>query len=1066
MNQLRSLRYVLVCAMGLMWGCGGEKMMQSQMVEGEEQVGRPLSKLAVQTNASVVATVLRDDTPVIGSKVEFARSIAGQVADYQWSEVTDANGQVRVELGTGYYQARASLESREIGSWSSIPINGGYEVMLNLPIGEKARVVSASPQEIPIGVVLPVNLGSIYISLKNGMELAREEVNRSQLSATPISFIFEDSESNPDLAVSAFSKLIDQDRVPVILGPGFSSSSAAAFPIAQEKQVVAFSPTAGASGLGAIGNFIFRVPSPVDKAVPSFVSITRKKLGYQKVAIIVDRDDLYSNSGYEETKKALGDLGVEILTTETFQTGDTDFSEQLIRIKASNPDVIFVWTRPAERVEIPVQGRQLGIPDAIPFLIFGFTSTEIEMAGTAAEGIITSAYWSLSANTPGNRDFVQNYRTKYGTDPDTWAALGYVNVHVLAGAIKNSESANSGAIRDALAAIDVPTILGQFSFDPEGDPTYPGVVVVVANGEFEIFDKQKPDDRAFEVVRPTGDLQPYSLSPIVSVESVRSMPTGTPVFLRTEFANGQLADLEMTFIQVVDDFLPPMPVYMLEASDPVLIQLGGIAKGMSGSPVFTEQGTWGAIAYGFNQQDSPPYYFFATPIEWVIGIKGAIPLAKRLTTWAGNGITPLAIPLLGTGFNPNYQMNDPHFQRELTPAGRSAQNQDSFEAGRPLAVALMLGEVTVAGLGTISYVSGNRIYGFGHPMDGSGAVSLPIIEAVVLGPISNLSAPYKFATLNPTVRGTLTEDRLPAVRGVLGENPELIPLKSVYTFPSGYVLELTHNLAMTDPSTVAGLVEYALFSPLGNRIENEPNHSVRVRTNISFVETNSKVTQSRLYAEPNGYLLPLIGGASFDLARTLSELMTRDDYALQMREGEVHVDILPESRFAKIVSVNADTVISAGSTISVRTSLRVGRREDREIEMAFSIPDTLPAGVYQLEVGSAATLGSSDGNGDGLFEVLFNVEGSDETLEDVFARVNRIDENVILKAQLTSAGEGGMVSDNVSDSSSGSDSGSDSFPGPDSFPGNQQTTASVSIQKEVDLFLVGSQTLRVRVVGN
>ena len=191
MNQLRSLRYVLVCAMGLMWGCGGEKAMQSQMIEGEEQVGRPLSKLAVQTNASVVATVLRDDTPVIDAKVEFARSIAGQVADYQGAGVTDANGQVRVELGTGYYQARASLESREIGSWSSIPINGGYEVMLNLPIGEKARVVSASPQEIPIGVVLPVNLGSLYISLKNGMELAREEANRSQLSATPLSFIFE-----------------------------------------------------------------------------------------------------------------------------------------------------------------------------------------------------------------------------------------------------------------------------------------------------------------------------------------------------------------------------------------------------------------------------------------------------------------------------------------------------------------------------------------------------------------------------------------------------------------------------------------------------------------------------------------------------------------------------------------------------------------------------------------------------------------------------------------------------------------------------------------------------------
>ncbi len=84
-------------------------------------------------------------------------------------------------------------------------------------------------------------------------------------------------------------------------------------------------------------------------------------------------------------------------------------------------------------------------------------------------------------------------------------------------------------------------------------------------------DDSSPTAPGDDVVRPTGELQPWDLSSIVSAESVRSMPTGTPVFMRTEFANGQLADLEMTFIQVVDDFLPPMPVYMVEASDPVLI---------------------------------------------------------------------------------------------------------------------------------------------------------------------------------------------------------------------------------------------------------------------------------------------------------------------------------------------------------------------------------------------------------------------------------------------------------------------------------------------------------------
>jgi len=560
-----------------------------------------------------------------------------------------------------------------------------------------------------------------------------------------------------------------------------------------------------------------------------------------------------------------------------------------------------------------------------------------------------------------------------------------------------------------------------------------------------------------DIVRPTGELKPYSLSPIVSVESVRSMPVGTPVFMRTEFANGQLADLEMTFIQVVDDFLPPMPVYMVEASDPVLIQLGGIAQGMSGSPIFTEQGTWGAIAYGFSSQDSPPYYFFATPIEWVIGSKGAIPLAKRLNIWEGNGIKPLTIPLLGTGFNPAYQLSDSPFQGELTPAGRAAQSQDSFAAGRPLAVGLMLGEVTFGSLGTISYVDGNRIYGFGHSMDDLGAVELPIIEAVVLGPISNLRAPFKFATVNPTVRGTLTEDRLPAVRGVLGEGPELIPVKSIYTFSSGHVLELTHRVAVgLDPFETADLVAGALFLPLVNRVENEPNHSVRVRTDISFVETDSILARSRLYVEPEGRLWYLADNASADLRRILSQLMTRNDYAVQMREAEIHVDIFSESRFAKIVGVVADTVASAGSTLSVATSLRVGRREDREIEMAFGIPDSLPAGVYQLEVGSAATLGpDSAGDGGGPFG-FFDPFGRDETLEDFFVRVNGIDENVILKARLTFVMpfEESASPDNLPDSP------------PRGPRGIENTTAPVSMEKDVDLFLEGLETLQIHVMGN
>ena len=614
------------------------------------------------------------------------------------------------------------------------------------------------------------------------------------------------------------------------------------------------------------------------------------------------------------------------------------------------------------------------------------------------------------------------------------------------------------------------------------------------------------------VLRPTGELKPWDLSSIVSVDEVRAMPMGTPVFMRTEFANGELADLEMTFVRVNDsDFLSPMPLYMFEASDPVLIQLGGIASGMSGSPIFTEQGTWGAIAYAYNNQDSPPYYGWATPIEWVIGTRGRIPTAKPMATWEGNSIIPLDIPLLSTGLNGVRLLPEGRSSilSGASAAGLTQERQVSFEAGRPLAVGLLLGELTLGATGTISYVDGNRVYGFGHPLYGNGPVELPIIEAKVLGEVSNLSAPFKEIMLNPTVRGTLTEDRLPAVRGVLDQEPDLVPIKSVYTFPSGSTVELAHRMAVgISPYASLDLVARAFFAPLANRVDNDPEHSIRVTTDIAFTGSDSTLTRSRLYSSPDGRLLASIFSASGDMSFALEELTTRFDYAVYVREAEVQVEVIPGTRFATVGQVTADSVISLGSTLNITTALRVGRTEDREVELALSVPDTLFPGFYQLEVGSAATLGPD--------ELLFGPPSfgppTEESLDDVFVRLNKPDENVLLKARLAfvapplpepppefeggegegegehengegepeggedepegegdgdESGEGEPEGDEGDEGEGEPEGGFGEFPPPGAFPPGPPPPppGPISTQQDVDLLLQGIQFLEIEVVA-
>ena len=349
--------------------------------------------------------------------------------------------------------------------------------------------------EIPIGVVLPQTghlgpgeFGPGALVMENGFNMALEEIN-SQRSDVRLKFITEDDQSTVEGAVKAFNKLIHQDKVPVILGVWTSHVARSVFPIAQENGVVAFSPVVVASDLTVIGDFIFRASHSTAVSIPRGVKVTQEKLGYQRVATLNDMVDHASRDGNAVFKKAFADTGIEVVASETFETGETDFSPQLTRIKESNPDAIFVSAQQIEVIEILTQGHQLEIFPEIPFITTVLSVDEIQSAGDAAEGAITFTAWVSTADTPGNQAFVQNYTAIYGMAPSVWAAQPYAAVYILAEAISDAQSTDSTAIREALANItDFDTILGKFSFNGIGDAVYDPVVMIVKDGELQIFE--------------------------------------------------------------------------------------------------------------------------------------------------------------------------------------------------------------------------------------------------------------------------------------------------------------------------------------------------------------------------------------------------------------------------------------------------------------------------------------------------------------------------------------------------------------------------------------------------
>lgn len=370
------------------------------------------------------------------------------------------------------------------------------------------------PNDITIGVITSLTGKDAVpygLPMKRGFMLARDEINA--MTNLNITFILEDDKSSEEGAIEAVENLVERN-VPALVGIAISDYLEDAFPIAQENGIVAFSSVSSAAGLSSIGDYVFRAGLATNIMIPSGVMLTKGALGYTTAATIYDSEDTYSNSSNEEVIKALTANGVEILTQETIKTGDSDFEMQLGSIMSMQPDALFISALSDEMTEIIIQAGKIGITETTQLIVPDLTNAEVQAAGDAAEGAIAFTNWFRESNAPGNQMFVQNYMEEFGIEAEPWAAQSYATLYILANAISNATDNSSSAIRDSLAQTkDFPTILGNFSFDTNGEALYNPVVLIVKDGVLvvpeiaEVSVPDEPDDAEVSTPEDSDDAE-------------------------------------------------------------------------------------------------------------------------------------------------------------------------------------------------------------------------------------------------------------------------------------------------------------------------------------------------------------------------------------------------------------------------------------------------------------------------------------------------------------------------------------------------------------------------------
>ena len=324
---------------------------------------------------------------------------------------------------------------------------------------------------------------------KKGIELAVEEINQSgMLKNLKLQALAEDDGSTKEQGINVFQRFINRDRVAAILGPTLSTTATAADPIAQAAKVpvIAISNTAP-KGITDIGDYIWRISLTEAQVIPGAMKKAQQKLGFKTAAILYGNDDVFTKAGYDVMQKALADLGVKVVGTQTFAKPDRDYNAQLTALVSAKPDVLVVSALADNAAAIVTQARQRGWTGPI-LGGNGFNSPAfIKNAGAAAEGVMVGTSWNSLSQDPANQKFLTAMK-KTGVNPDQFSAQAYTGVVILAEAIKQS-GGKSGRedIKAGFAKVkDLDTPLGRFSFTQNRDAQHEPSVQQVKDGKFQI----------------------------------------------------------------------------------------------------------------------------------------------------------------------------------------------------------------------------------------------------------------------------------------------------------------------------------------------------------------------------------------------------------------------------------------------------------------------------------------------------------------------------------------------------------------------------------------------------
>ena len=369
--------------------------------------------------------------------------------------------------------------------------------------GLLAGCSDSASSDIKIGMVyeLTGNTASYGTSAADGAKLAFKEINaKGGVLGKQIKIVTADNKGEPSESANAMTKVITQDKVVAVTGFTVSSCGIAGSAVAEDNKI----PLVAAATVnprvtvdektGKVKDYTFRacfIDSFQGTVSANFALNSLKK---SKSAIMIDNSSDYSKGLAQIFKDVFTKGGGQVLVEEAYLQKDQDFKSVLTKIKAQNPEILYLPGYYEDVGKIVKQARELGI--MIPILGGdAWDSPRLVEIGSpqALNNTYFTNFYSVQDTNPASQAFVEAYKKEYGQLPDSMAAMGYDAANLLVDAIKRANSVSSGKIREALAATQgFNSVSGSMNLSPSHDAIRGVVIIEMKDGNQVYKETVKP----------------------------------------------------------------------------------------------------------------------------------------------------------------------------------------------------------------------------------------------------------------------------------------------------------------------------------------------------------------------------------------------------------------------------------------------------------------------------------------------------------------------------------------------------------------------------------------------